>query len=52
MFTIDDSYFGQDRENFTVLANDMGQDYKVFQRLDNGMWLGHRFAEWGKSEYS
>ena len=47
MFAIDDSYFGQDRENFTVLANDMGQDYKIFQRLDNGIWLGHRFAEWG-----
>ncbi|MCW8329891.1 hypothetical protein MD588_13855 [Photobacterium sp. SDRW27] len=47
MFAIDDSYFGQDRENFTVLADDMGQDYKIFQRLDNGMWLGHRFSEWG-----
>ncbi|NBI52980.1 hypothetical protein [Photobacterium alginatilyticum] len=46
-FALDDSYFGQDRENFTVLSDDMGQDYKIFQRLDNGMWLGHRFAEWG-----
>ncbi|ELR65617.1 hypothetical protein C942_00700 [Photobacterium marinum] len=46
-FALADSYFNQPSENFTAVTDDIGQDYKIYQQLDNGMWLGHRFAEWG-----
>ena len=32
---------------FTIATTEVGQNYKVFLKEDNGFWVGHRFAEWG-----
>ncbi|MGF1734241.1 hypothetical protein [Photobacterium satsumensis] len=47
---VPDSYFSAPEENFTVKEQDVGQDYKIFIKQDNGLWIGHRFAEWGSQQ--
>ncbi|MDV5167389.1 hypothetical protein [Photobacterium rosenbergii] len=44
---VSDEYFDSAENNFTAQQPDVGQDYKVFIKGDNGLWVGHRFAEWG-----
>lgn len=44
---VSDEYFDSPNSNFTVQQPDVGQDYKVFILGDHGLWVGHRFAEWG-----
>ncbi|WP_052260871.1 hypothetical protein [Photobacterium gaetbulicola] len=44
---ISDGYFASPEGNFTVKEIDVGQDYKVFTKHENGLWVGQRFAEWG-----
>ncbi|WP_051303028.1 hypothetical protein [Psychromonas aquimarina] len=33
--------------DFTVDTKDPGQAYKVFQKQNNGIWVGYSFPEWG-----
>ena len=35
---------------FTIATTEVGQNYKVFLKEDNGFWVGHRFAEWGSQD--
>ncbi|MGR5066059.1 hypothetical protein [Photobacterium sp. DNB22_13_2] len=49
---VPDSYFDVPEDNFTVKEPDIGQDYKVIIKQNNGLWIGHRFAEWGSQQVS
>lgn len=36
--------------SFTAAVDDEGQDYKIYRKEANDLWVGHRFAEWGSRE--